>query len=97
MTANELRIKKITKATVKSFIRKTDKLFIEKRSSFNGMSDMVEFNENSKLIETSKEDVLAIGGVRIVGGDLYKFIETDTHYGISIYNCCGDGIIWAEK
>ena len=42
MTTNELKSKKITLATLKSFVKKSPVLFVETLSSFNGMTDSVE-------------------------------------------------------
>jgi hypothetical protein len=50
MNAEILKNKKITLTTLKSFIKKSDKLFVETISSFSGVSDMVEMNEHRQLI-----------------------------------------------
>ena len=99
MKLNELKTKKITMATVKSFIAKSKNLYIEKISDFNGMSDMVEFYDNNKLIETTQENALGRDGIWTVGrgNDFFKFMESETHYGIKIFNSCGSGIIWTKK
>jgi len=53
-------MKKITKATFKSFVKKnTDKLFIQLCSDFDGMSDCVEFipSNQRKFVEMKKDTV----------------------------------------
>jgi hypothetical protein len=99
MNAEILKNKKITLTTLKSFIKKSDKLFVETISSFSGMSDMVEMNEDRQLIEVSKEKAIGHEGVWIVGNsrDYFKFMETETHYGIKVYNACGSEILWTNK
>jgi hypothetical protein len=91
--------KKVTMATLKSFIKKSDKLFAENLSSFDGMTDCVELTKNSKLIEVSKENAIGHSGVWCVGQsrDYMKYVETTTMIGIEVYNCCGCGILWTNK
>lgn len=86
-------------ATLKSFIKKSPVLFVEEKSSFNGMTDCVEYNFKSKMIQVSKEDAIGINGVWCVGSsrDYLTFIENDNFYGIEVYNSCGCGILWTPK
>lgn len=99
MKAQDLVNKKITLATLKSFIRKAEELFVIHHSSFCGMSDMVETNENPTLIKVSKEDAIGIKGVWVVGGsrDYFWFKETETMYGIRVSNACGHATLWTNK
>lgn len=99
MKTNELRNKKITLATLKSFIKKAPKLYVENLSSFNGMTDSVETLEDTKLFEVSKDKALGVYGIWVVGGsrDYFKFVENETMFGIEVYNSCGCGILWAVK
>jgi hypothetical protein len=51
-------MKKITKATVKSFMRKNEgRLFIKCRSSFDGMTDGIEFNPTATYRPLVREPV----------------------------------------
>ncbi len=53
-------MKKITKATFKSFIKKNEgKLFFQRMSNFDGMTDCVEFTPSSerKFIELKKKTI----------------------------------------
>lgn len=85
-------------ATLKSFIKNSNQLFVEVKSSFDGMTDCVESVE-SKLTEVSKENAIGHKGVWCVGysRDYMKYIETNTMIGIEVSNCCGRGILWANK
>lgn len=93
--------KKITLATVKSFIRKNEgKLLISYKSSFNGMTDSVETSTKSaqEFRPVSKpeegrnfENCLGIAGAWFVlhGRDSFSAINQDGLVGIHVYNCCG--------
>jgi hypothetical protein len=99
MTTTALKTKKITMATLKSFIRKSESLFVLTISSFDGMTDCVEQNNNQKLLAVSKENAIGIQGVWCVGSsrDWFSFYETETHYGIKVSNSCGCGILMTIK
>ena len=99
MTTTALKTKKITMATLKSFIRKSESLFVLTESSFDGMTDCVEKNNNQKLLAVSKENAIGHRGVWCVGQsrDYMKYVETNTMIGIEVYNCCGCGILWTNK
>jgi phosphoserine aminotransferase len=99
MKTNELKNKKITLATLKSFVKKAPKLYVETLSSFSGMTDSVETFHETKLVEVSKDRALGIHGVWTVGGsrDYFKFVENETMFGIEVYNSCGCGILWTVK
>ena len=99
MKLEDLKTKKITKATFKTFVKKSNDLFIRTISNFSGMSDMVEQCENRSLIRATKEDLLKPFYVMIdrTGADSFRFIETPTHYGINVYNCCGSNDILTPK
>jgi hypothetical protein len=90
---------KITLSTLKSFIKKADKLFVLGISSFDGMEDGVRFHKNPELIPVTKDDAIGHGGVWCVSSsrDMLKYYETDTHFGIEVYNCCGCGVLLAKK
>jgi hypothetical protein len=76
----ELKNKKITMATVKSFVKNADTLYVEHQSSFDGMVDCVMRCEESELKEISKEDALGSHkGAWIVGGsrDYFNYKEME--------------------
>jgi hypothetical protein len=99
MTADILKSKKITMATLKSFIKNAKDLYVESVSSFDGMTDCVESVENRELRQISKDKAIGHGGVWCVGSsrDYFEFKETNTHFGIEVYNSCGSGILWTKK
>ncbi len=99
MTNEILKTKKITAATLKSFIKKSPVLFVENLSSFSGMTDCVEYNFNSKMIEIAKEDAIGHKGVWCVGSsrDYFKYVENNNYFGIEVSNSCGCGILWTCK
>jgi hypothetical protein len=94
----KLKKQKITMATLKSFIKNNDNLFVQGISSFSGMTDMVERNK-TELIPVSKENAIGHSGVYCVGQsrDYFKFKENEKYFGIEVYNCCGCGILWTTK
>ena len=97
-------MKKITKATVKSFINKNiDQLLINCKSSFDGMYDccMPIGNEFKKAIKTDEcvSHNLGVYGAWFVGQsrDYFTKYETDQLTGIEVSNCCGHFILAIEK
>jgi hypothetical protein len=96
---------KTTIATLKSFIKKNQgKLYIKKKSSFDGMTDCVEAIEGSRFVpisatERQPSSTLGIQGVWIVGssGNLVDRYEDDQFVGLDVYNCCGTFIVAIEK
>ncbi len=99
MQASELKTKKITMSTLKSFINKSVNLFVQEISSFDGMTDCVQSSSNRGLIKIDKQNAIGHNGVWCVGQsrDRFEYKETETHYGIEVYNCCGSGILWTNK
>lgn len=98
--SGEIKKKKITLATVKSFIRKnSDKLFAKTCSKFDGMTDCVQQVEGDTFTPISAEKALGIKGVYIVGNsrDHFSAFENDSFIGFEIYNCCGRGILAISK
>ena len=94
---------KITLATVKTFI-KAEGLLIETRTRFDGMTDGCERCGDTSIrpVELGAhfaENTLGIHGAWFVlrGGDYLRRLETQTHYGIEVYNCCGTFNLWRAK
>ena len=96
-------MKKITKATFKAFIKKNkDNLFINVKSAFNGMVDMVDtVNSGFKkatLTDKHCENTLGIDDVWVIDGrNWFQVYEDKEFQGIDWYNCCGSGIIAIRK
>lgn len=96
---------KITKATLKSFIKKNaGKLLIQQKSKFDGMYDCV-MESNDKAFypvqrrEGMEEHTLGISGLWLVGSARNSFYhyEDDRYVGIEVWNCCGSSILAVEK
>jgi len=96
--------KKITMATVKSFIKhnKGD-LFVSFRASFDGMTDCVEQLKGVpyKAEDTTEhlEHSLGIKGAWFVGSsrDYFRLYEDEMFKGIDVSNCCGHFILAVIK
>ena len=88
--------KKITLATIKSFIRKNPDLLIEIKTSFDGMVDccmpsgITGFARVEKT-EEFMENTLGVKGAWFVGGsrDRFTAFERGGVRGYEIRNCCG--------
>ena len=97
--------KRITLATAKAFAkRNADKLYAKTDASFDGMTDCVQYNKNSKFEKTEISDndnyyQTGIQGFYTVGhgDDYFKIYEDDDFYGIECCNCCGNTIIAVKK
>ena len=91
---------KITKATIKSFIRKNeDKLYIQVKSKFDGMTDMVDtVKDNFSLVEKIDRNILntmGMNGAWFVNDsrDYFGIYEDEDFKGYTISNCCGSFIL----
>ncbi len=89
---------RITRATVKSFIKKhADNLYIDVRGSFDGMDDAIAFDKGHGFVKAvpskrNAENTLGIEGAWFVlgGHDHFEAYEDDNGYkGIAVSNCCG--------
>ena len=98
-------MKKVTLATLKSFIRNNfDNLLIEVVSQFDGMQDCV-ISNNAKdfepIIVTNHcpSYTLGIKGLWLVGqsNDYIKMYENDNYKWFNVYNCCGECNIAIKK
>lgn len=93
--------KKITLATLKSFVRKNlPVMFICKRASFDGMTDCVEYDSNATFQPAKEgasypENTLGIAGVWLVGSsrDHISRYEAPGWEGFEVYNCCGTFVV----
>lgn len=92
--------KKITLATVKSFVKKNrENLFINVRSSFDGMVDGLAYYQDG-FTQATKEDgnlehTLGICGAWFVGQsrDYFQSFTDGNFEGIKVHNACGSFII----
>lgn len=92
---------KITKATLKSFVRKNaERLFIKNLSDFDAMVDGIRECDHKgfrRAEPTSKnsEHTLGVSGVWLVGQsrDYFKEYERDGFQGIEVYNSCGNFVL----
>jgi hypothetical protein len=96
--------KKITLATVRSFIKKnSENLFINVKSSFDGMTDCCESRNDgfTKAIATDehREHQLGVSGAWFVGcsRDYFDAYEDATFTGIKVFNSCGSFILAIKK
>ena len=98
-------MKKITLATIKSFIRKNEgKLFIRCNSYFDGMIDGTSYHENPQFVPVVKDERnndynLGISGAWFVGGSRNYFTAVDEggFIGYSVHNCCRDFELVVKK
>jgi len=89
--------KKITRATIKSFIKKNrDNLYIKNQSSFNGMTDGVDPCHDQSISKAGSTDKnnqynLGIPGAWFVGSsrDSFYYSEIGSFKGYEVYNCVG--------
>lgn len=101
-------MKKVTLATIKKFILKSNNLHIKNISSFSGMTDMVEFLDSPSfkpaVFETNfnnhnNDNQLGIKGAWFVFNSRDSFREYDDgeFIGYEVYNCCGSFILATPK
>lgn len=97
--------KKITLATVKSFIKKnSNNLFIKCETDFDGMTDCIQINNNAKFEKvnvdsTLRKNTLGINGAWFVGSsrDYFNLYELGELICINVSNCCGSFTIATTK
>lgn len=99
-----MKDKKITLATLKSFLKKNEgKLFIKIESEFDGMTDSINSVKDSftplEINERNNKNNLGFVGVWLVGNsrDYLKYYENDNYSGIEVYNCCGCFIVAIKR
>lgn len=103
-TAEKTPAKKITLATVKSFLKKNEgKIYFKANSDFNGMTDCVESVKDEFKLATKTDQHMehsyGIDGAWFVGysRDYFKPFETDQFTGIYVYNSCGSFYLGLKK
>lgn len=95
---------KITLTTIKSFIKKSPKLYIKCKSSFDGMTDCVQSIPDAGFVEVELTDkhlynTLGVQCAWFVRGsrDYFSAYETETLTGYEVWNCCGSFILATDK
>lgn len=98
--------KKITKATLKAFIRKnSDNLHFLQESYFDGMSDGTEYVRDAKIVKVDASKInfdradLGLPGAWLVSssGNYFSVYENEKYKGIHVYNCCGSWNVMIPK
>jgi hypothetical protein len=98
-------MKKITRATIKSWIKRNfDNLYVKKCSRFDGMTDGIETIKNAgfEVIERTSEHLertFGIKGVWFVGDgrDWWTEYNDEEFTGWDIHNCCGSFVLAIRK
>jgi len=96
-------MKKITLATIKSFIRKNkSNLFLNVKSSFDGMTDCIEFRnygfnpiKNTEWAQNNHKHTMGIQGAWFVGQsrDYFSEYSKNGFFGYEVSNCCGSFVL----
>jgi hypothetical protein len=97
--------KKITMASVKSFVKKNfNGLYIKLDGSFDGMIDGIDWKKDSQFVKADLdtqhyEHTLGIKGAWFVGrsNDFFTKIENESFEGIKVSNSCGYFTIAIKK
>lgn len=98
--------KKITKATIKSFIKKNaSNLYSLNISSFDGMFDGLVFNKNKEFRKVTfqkdinEEHTFGIEDAWFVGmsRDYFTDFENDSFVGYKVFNSCGSFYLAIKK
>jgi hypothetical protein len=103
-----LSTKKITLATLKSFIKRNEnEILIKVNSTFDGMTDCVMgVNDNyTKLVKSEQNHeftlkrTLGYDKVWLVGqsNDYFRLIDDANHIGINVFNCVGSFDVVIKK
>ncbi len=89
--------KRITKATIKAFIKKNaNQLYLQKKSSYDGMcdgwSDRAAHPFQRVSVGSGTHDKqLGIDGVWFTTtGNLFQEYNDGVYVGYNVYNCCGE-------
>ena len=100
-------MKRVTMATVKSFIRKNrDNLLIKNLSDFDGMVDCVMPANDTGFRKAQEpeqgrnhENCLGIRGAWFVlgGGDRFSPFNDNGVTGFEVYNCCGNFVLAVKQ
>ena len=104
LTLNNQVKRKTTIATIKSFIRKNHgKIYIQFRSSFDGMQDCVVSCKSDFELATystiNEKYTLGVEGAWFVGSsrDYFDDYQDETYIGYKVMNACGSFILAVRK
>jgi hypothetical protein len=93
-------MKKLTLTTIKSFIKRevtAGRLYIKKKSDFDGMVDCVmSCDSDWKKVDSfnfEEKNTYGIHGAWFIGRDLINTYSDDTFIGYEVYNCCGSFLL----
>lgn len=95
--------KKITKATIKSWVNKNrGNIYISVKSHFDGMVDCVMPVEDSFTLAKACNDMdyrMGISGAWFVGDsrDYFTPYDDGAYVGYEVYNCCGTFLLAIKK
>ena len=96
-------MKKITRNTIKSFI-KNNEVYFRKAYEFDGMTDGIEYCHDQSISKAeSPEEItkynLGIKGAYFVGSsrDYFNYYEDDNYWGYEVYNCCSTFYLLTPK
>lgn len=96
--------KKITLATIKSFVRKNQEMYIKCTSKFDGMVDCVMSIDGSAFTRALPSDrnhdrTLGIAGAWFVGDsrDYFDAFDDGVFTGYRVHNCCGSFYLAIKK
>lgn len=99
-------MKKVTKTTIKSFIKRElnhNNLYLNRKSRFDGMVDCVMPVDSNfeKVAETKDftENTLGISGAWFVGSsrDYFTPYADDNYIGYEVSNCCGSFVLAMKR
>lgn len=97
-------IKKITLATIKSFVRKNPEMYIKCTSKFDGMVDCVMSIDDNTFNRALPDDrnplrTLGILGAWFVGDsrDYFDAFDNGEFIGYRVHNCCGSFYLAIKK
>ena len=98
------KTKKITRATIKSFVKKNfNNLYIKNLTEFDGMQDMTVANKNAefrKAVPTQRDFnyTLGVDGAYVLPNrNLFDPFENENYVGYNVWNCCGEFVIAIKK
>lgn len=105
MTNTITQEKRITSATIKSFIEKNrGNLYIKNESHFDGMTDGIAYNpkpffHKATETDTMSDYTLGVQGAWFVGSsrDHFTPYEDDEFTGFEVYNSCGTFTLAIKK
>ena len=95
-------MKKITKTTLKAFIRQAgSRLYVKEISDFNPQTDGITYlKQRWKKAEADNSCpsyTRGVCGVWVTSSTGYRVWENEEFIGIYWYNCCGSGIVAVRR